>query len=194
MRKEDEYTCENCINGGSILCEKCITICHPGGAEEKPSHFVRMSPSELLLQGFGVTPGEGEGGKNCRSAFALYLKIWSENGVGVREMIIDLAAMGFPIPPQAVTLYNKRLEQERERKEKMPRGAMGAEENPDEGLRAAKGDEQKGGETPCKPKTCTGCRFWVASSEKCTVLKARFPGKTNACAFAEKRDKMPDGK
>ena len=123
--RTEAYACGRCINGGSLLCEKCFTVCHPGGREGKPTRFVQVAFPELLGEAADYLFTEKK--VNCRNrpAFALYREIWSENGEGLRGMIADLSAMGLPIPPQAVILYNEELERERERKKNMPGESAG---------------------------------------------------------------------
>lgn len=38
-----KYSCLNCTNNGSPLCEYCSTVISPGGKEQKPSYFVPFS-------------------------------------------------------------------------------------------------------------------------------------------------------
>ena len=123
--RAEAYACGNCVNSGSLLCEKCFTIRHPGGREGKPTRFVQVAFPELLGEAVDYLFTEKK--VNCRNrpAFALYREIWSENGEGLRGMIADLSEMGLPIPPQAVILYNEELERERERKKNMPGESAG---------------------------------------------------------------------
>lgn len=48
-----KYSCLNCTNNGSPLCEYCSTVLSPSGKEQKPSYFVPYS-SITVNEGVGL--------------------------------------------------------------------------------------------------------------------------------------------
>lgn len=84
-----QYLCSECVNQATPLCEKCLTVTRPSGAESKPTLFVKDTSGVLQL-------------------FAKTLQ-------GAHLAILCCIETNRPIPVAAVMAYNRALEKTREK-------------------------------------------------------------------------------
>ena len=88
---DKQYLCSECVNQATPLCEKCLTITRPSGAESKPTLFVKDTAGMI----HGCT-------RNMRA---------------IRSTIADSVMMSVPIPVAAVLAYNEALEKARDKQD-----------------------------------------------------------------------------
>lgn len=85
---DKQYLCSECVNQATPLCEKCLTITRPSGAESKPTLFVKDTAGAL--------------------------RVFAKTLQGSRLAILCCIETNRPIPIAAVLAYNEALEKARD--------------------------------------------------------------------------------